>query len=366
MFVTVIVFVLILFLLVLFHEFGHFITAKKLGIKVEEFGIGFPPRVFGKKIGETVYSVNLLPIGGFVKLYGEDNAGGGSIKKATATVQAELERAFFARPLWQRMMVVTAGVVMNFILAVVIISYLFTSQGVSIPTDRVTVTDVLKNSPAGTAGLKKDDRIISVNGTTLTDTETFIKIAQGNKGKEVTLQVSRNGNTFPIKVIPRINYPKGEGPIGVGITNIEIKKYTWYQAPFYGTLEAIKTTWLILGSLGTMVGDLVLRGVKPEGVAGPIGVAQLTGQAVSMGFEAVLWFAAILSLNLAVLNILPIPALDGGRFFFMIIELVTRRKVNQKYESLAHAVGLVLLLTLMVVITFFDITRVMQGISILP
>lgn len=366
MFITIIVFVLILSVLVLVHEFGHFITAKKLGIKVEEFGIGFPPRVLGKKIGETVYSVNLLPIGGFVKLYGEDNAGGGSLKKATAIVQADLERAFFARPLWQRIMVVTAGVIMNFILAVVIISYLFASQGVSVPTENVIVTDVLKNSPAALAGLQANDRILSINGAKLTATDAFIKAAQSNKGKEVALQVERAGKSFSVTVIPRVEYPKGEGPIGVGITNIENKKYTWYQAPFYGTLEALKFTWLILQGLGTMVGDLVLRGVKPEGVAGPIGVAQLTGQAVSMGFEAVLWFGAILSLNLAVLNILPIPALDGGRFFFMIIELVTRRKVSQKYESLAHAVGLVMLLSLMAVITFLDISRVVQGKSILP
>ncbi len=366
MFVTILVFVLILSVLVLVHEFGHFITAKKLGIKVEEFGIGFPPRVFGKKIGETVYSVNLLPIGGFVKLYGEDNAGGGSIKKTTAAVQADLERAFFARPLWQRMLVVTAGVVMNFILAVVIISYLFASQGVSVPTENVVVTDVLKNSPAALAGLQKDDRILSINGIKLTETEVFIRVAQSNKGKEVVLQVDRAGKVSSVTVVPRINYPKGEGPIGVGISNIEIKKYTWYEAPFYGTVEALKFTWLILQGLGTMVGDLVFRGIKPEGVAGPIGVAQLTGQAVSVGFAAVLWFTALLSLNLAVLNILPIPALDGGRFFFMVIELVTRRKVSQRYESLAHAVGLVMLLSLMVVITLLDISRVVQGKSILP
>ena len=365
MILTVISFLLVLSVLVLIHELGHFLTAKKLGIKVEEFGIGFPPRVFGKKIGETLYSVNLLPIGGFVKLYGEDNAGGGKIGGG-GNVAGDISRAFFARPLWQRMLVVTSGVIMNFILAVVIISSLFATQGVALPTEKVTISEVAKNSPADKAGIKKDDQIVKINGANITTPETFISETQKHKGKQVEITVLRNGESRVVSLIPRENPPKGEGAMGVSISNIEIKKYTWWEAPFYGTLEAGKFSLLIAQGLGQMVMDFATTGTKPEGVAGPIGVAQLTGEAVKVGVAAVLWFAALLSLNLAVLNILPIPALDGGRFFFMVIEMITRKKVSPRYEAIAHGVGLIVLLGLMALITALDVTRLIQGKSILP
>src|SRR3989344_1690850 len=159
MFVTIISFLIILSVLVLVHELGHYLVAKFFKIEVEEFGFGFPPRVFGKKIGETMYSINLLPIGGFVKLFGEDDAGGGKIKKAEKELSGgDLKRAFYARPAWQRLVVVIAGVVMNFFLAVVIISYLFAARGVAVPSDHVRVTEILNGSPAQEAGLKLEDK----------------------------------------------------------------------------------------------------------------------------------------------------------------------------------------------------------------
>ncbi len=369
MFVTLISFAVILSILVLVHEFGHFLVAKKLGIKVEEFGVGFPPRAFGKKIGETVYSINWLPVGGFVKLYGEDSAGGGSVrsqKTESSSQKEDIGRAFYARPLWQRICVVTAGVSMNFVLAVFIISFLFSSQGVPLPTDTVIVNGVSLNSPASIAGIREEDRILKINGIKISDTATFIKTTKELVGEEVSLTVKRGDQNFTTKLTPRLNPPKGEGAMGVSITNIEVKKYTWYESPIYGTIEAGKFSWLILGGLGGMVRDLVSGGFKPEGVAGPIGVAQMTGEAVRAGWFAVLWFVALLSLNLAVLNIMPIPALDGGRFFFMLIELFTRRKVSPKYEGYAHAVGLFALLALMALITVLDLSRLVQGKSILP
>lgn len=365
MILTIIAFLLVLSILVLIHELGHYLTAKKLGIKVEEFGIGFPPRVFGKKIGETLYSINLLPIGGFVKLYGEDEAGGGKIGKS-GEVAKDINRAFFARPLWQRMLVVTAGVIMNFILAVVIISTLFATQGVALPTDKVVITEVSSSSPADLAGIKEEDQVIEINNAKITSTEIFISETQKNKGQKVEVVLLRDGKSVSVTLTPRENPPEGEGAMGVAITNIEIKKYPWWQAPWYGTIEAGKFSLLIAQGLASMVADFVTTGAKPEGVAGPIGVAQLTGEAVKVGPAAILWFTALLSLNLAVLNILPIPALDGGRFFFMIIELLTRRKVSPRYEAIAHGVGLVLLLGLMVLITVLDVSRLIQGKSILP
>ena len=369
MLLTIIAFVIILSVLVLVHELGHFLVAKKLGIKVEEFGVGFPPRAFGKKIGETLYSVNWLPIGGCVKLYGEDSAGGGKMGSKEVSglgSKVDLARAFYARPLWQRISVVTAGVVMNFILAVTLISFLFASQGVPLPSDKVIIDGIAPNSPAEASGIQKGDKVISLNDQQIKNTEEFIKSTKTFLGKEVELVLLRGDKEVMVTLTPRVNAPKDQGAMGVSITNIEVKKYSLLQAPFYGTLEAGKFSLLILQGLGQMVGDVVTGQVKPETVAGPVGVAQLTGEAVRAGWFAVLWFTALLSLNLAVLNIMPIPALDGGRFLFMIIELVTRRKVSPKYEAIAHGIGLVMLLGLMALITLVDITRLVQGKSILP
>ncbi len=365
-FTIIIPFLVVLTILVLIHEFGHFLTAKKFGIKVEEFGFGFPPRMFGKKIGETIYSINWLPIGGFVKLFGEDNAGGGSIKQTTTEPSTDLKRAFFARPAWQRATIVFAGVFMNFILAVAIISYLFAGPGVALPSKNVKIEEVASGSPAKMAGLLKGDEIITVNGQKITSVDKFISITHKSEGKNLSIEFKRNGLERLINVVPRKDFPKGQGPLGVAISSVQIIKYPWYQAPFYGTAEAAKFSWMILAGLGGMVGDLVTHGAAPKGVAGPIGVAQLTGQAVSIGVSATLWFVAILSLNLAVVNVLPIPALDGGRLFFILIELVTRKKVPQKYETMSHAVGLVVLLSLILIITLFDVLRLISGQSLLP
>ncbi|MBP6913319.1 MAG: site-2 protease family protein [Candidatus Levybacteria bacterium] len=368
MILTIFAFIIILSVLVLIHELGHFLTAKKFGIKVEEFGFGFPPRVFGIKKGETLYSINLLPVGGFVKLYGEDAAGGGSVKNTGKKdlPTKDIRRAFYARPVWQRFLVVVAGVVMNFVLAVVLISYVFSTTGIAVPSSTVKITEVLKNSPAALSGLMVGDVVGAVNGKSTTSTKEFIQTIKKNEGKKVTLLVVREGVSQDIQLTPRSNYPKGQGPVGVGITDIEIKKYPWYQAPFFGTIEAFKFSWMIVSGLGQMIYTLFFEGHKPEGVAGPIGVAQLTGQAVSSGVTVTLWFTALLSINLAVLNVLPIPALDGGRLFFIVTEAVTRRKINPKYESYAHAAGLVVLLGLMLIITLFDIIRIASGQSLLP
>ncbi len=367
--ITIVAFIVILSVLVLIHELGHFLVAKKLGIKVEEFGFGFPPRIIGNNIGETLYSINLLPVGGFVKLYGEDDAGGGSVKNANLESRIpnnQLRRAFYARPVWQRFTVIVAGVLMNFIFAVVLISYLFGTQGVALPTNTISVTEIFKNTPAASAGIKVGDVIQTLNGVEVTSTARFISEVKKDEGKSIALGLLRNGNKFQVIVAPRKKYPSGEGPVGVGISNIELKKYSWYTAPFFGTIEAFKFSWMIVAGLGQMLFDLVFKWHKPQGVAGPIGVAQLTGQAVSYGFNATLWFTALLSVNLAVLNILPIPALDGGRLFFIVLEAVTRKKVNPKYESYTHAAGLAVLLGLMALITMFDVLRIISGQSLIP
>ncbi len=372
MLLTIFVFLVMLSVLVLIHELGHYLVARKFGIKVEEFGFGFPPRVWGKKIGETLYSINLLPIGGFVKLYGEDEAGAGKISKGKK-VTKDLDRAFFAKPIYQRILVVIAGVTMNFILAVIIVTYLFTTDGIPTPGTTVTLTEISKGSPAETAGLKKGDIIQKIGNTEIKDTQTLVTEARKNLGEELSITVTRSASsgqereTKVIKVTPRKDFPEGEGPMGIAISqSVDIRKYPFPQSLIEGTKQAVKDSWQVVIGFKMVVTEIITRFTVPQGVAGPIGMAQLTGEFVRVGPAAVLALVYTLSLSLAVLNVLPIPALDGGRLLFILIEAVTRKKVNARFEAYAHLVGLVLLLSFLALVSYKDIIRIVAGQSILP
>lgn len=364
---TILIFLLILTVLVLIHELGHFLVARKFGIKVEEFGFGFPPRAFGIKRGETIYSINWLPIGGFVKLYGEDEAGGGKVtlKRATGTYIPDLKRAFYAKPVWQRALVVVAGVVMNFLLAVFILSYIFT-QGVTVPSGEVRVTEVMADSPAQTAGLIKDDIIVKVDGSDVKTADGLRKKIQPKLEEPVTLTIRRQNDVEDVRLVTKKETVDEQtvGIIGVRLNDTIVRKYSLIEAPFAGTLEALNISWLTVASLVTIPWARLTS--CPAGVAGPVGVAQITGEAVQFGPMAVLTIAGFLSLNLAILNILPIPALDGGRLFFILIEMITRRRVNPHFERYTHTIGMVLVLTLAAIISFCDIARVFSGRPILP
>ncbi|OGH05236.1 MAG: RIP metalloprotease RseP [Candidatus Levybacteria bacterium RBG_16_35_11] len=368
MLITVVVFIAILSVLVLVHEFGHFLVAKKLKIKVEEFGFGLPPKALSIKRGETVYSINYLPIGGFVKLYGEDEAGSGSVRvKKEKTIIKDQSRAFFARPVWQRAAVSIAGVVMNFLLAVLIISYLFSAVGVPVLGDKVVISNIVKNSPAAAAGLRNGDVIVSIDREKVENPNQLISKTKKHLGEKLNLEIKRDGQTRALQITPRKKYPSNEGPMGVTISqDIKTVKYPWYQAPFLGTREALYESWLIASGIATVLYQLVFFGISPQGVAGPVGIAELTGQFVQIGPYAVLSFVSLLSLNLAILNILPFPALDGGRLLFIVIEAVTGRKVNRKFESYAHAVGMAILLSLIALITVHDFVRLFTGQPLLP
>jgi regulator of sigma E protease len=408
MLVTIIVFLLILSILVLVHELGHFVMAKIFGIKVEEFGFGLPPRIFGKKFGETLYSINWLPIGGFVKLYGEDEAGAGKVsfskknssdmvenksfamrEEAIAISSSDLKveeekieisetitvgkkndsgRAFFSRPVWQRAVVVCAGVFMNFILAVAIISFLFSVVGVAIPGNKVTIDAIVKASPADKAGLKVGDIVQTINGVSITSTTQLVSITKQHLGEKLALQVKTQTSKLKnIKITPRKVYPSNEGPMGVAISQASsIKKYPWYEAPFVGTKEALNETGLIVNGLVMIVVQIFTKGSVPSDVAGPVGIAELTGTVVSIGPSAVLSFISLLSLNLAIINILPIPALDGGRLLFIVIEGIFRKKVDQRIEGYAHAIGMAILLGLIALITIHDLFRIFTGQPLIP
>lgn len=385
---TALIFLLILSLLVLIHEAGHFFVAKKFGIKVEEFGYGIPPRLWGKKIGETIYSINWLPIGGFVKLYGEDEAGSGSVKVSKSKTQGtkikDADRAFFTRPVRQRATVVVAGVVMNVLLGV-LIYYIF--MGISgfkaeLPLlgdhqffgvnqsvrEEVFITDVAENSPAEAIEIPPFAQITEVNDEPVTDVDEFISDVQENKGETITLTWvdPESHETVTREVTPRENAPENEGSLGVGLTAMQTALLT-YETPvqkiFSGIIHPANLMVYNFDLMGQLVSASIReRSAEPlgQGVAGPVGIYAVVGQIVDIPDVRertlqLLNMAGLLSLSLAFFNVLPIPALDGGRLFFILIEGVTGKKVNPKYEALAHTIGMAVLLMLIVLITFKDV-----------
>ncbi|OGD60802.1 hypothetical protein A3I57_03040 [Candidatus Beckwithbacteria bacterium RIFCSPLOWO2_02_FULL_47_23] len=328
---SILTFLIILSVLILVHELGHFWSAKRHGIKVEEFGFGYPPRLLGGKIGETVYSINLLPFGGFVRMLGEDQAAG--------------NRSFFVQKKSVRALVLLAGVTMNFLLGVVLFGAIYTKLGIPEPVDYLTVTGVAPGSPAESAGLKANDKI-----TGFADTQAFIDYVNAHRGQVISLQVGDR----PLEATPRLaeDTPEGQGALGVGITNVDFVFYPVWQRPVRGVIYGTKEAWAwgkeILSSLAK---------INTQAVAGPIGIYQISKSAGEQGFLAVLQFTGILSINLAILNLLPLPALDGGRLVFVIIEAVSRRRVKPRFEQAVHLVGMALLIGLMVLITVNDIRR---------
>lgn len=368
MILTAIIFFVLLSVLVLIHEFGHFFTAKWFGIKVEEFGFGLPPRIWGKKVGETIYSINALPIGGFVRLYGEDQEEDSGKSDTTDPVLAK--RAFYNRPLWQRAIVLTAGVSMNFLLALVILSFLFT-RGVPVPSNRVHIEDVVADSPAQIGGLQKYDIILSINEKPITSSKSLVDTINMYLGQRVNVTVLRGANfeqpvqvnqcagcsRVSLAVVPRKESPAGQGPMGISISNYEIRAYSWYQAPVLGLKEAVTMSYELIKGLGTTLWRLVTFHNVSQDVAGPIGIAKVTGEARKYGFMAVLELMGLLSLNLAIMNILPFPALDGGRLFFVVFEALTGKKIRAEWERRAHQVGMIILLGLILVITINDFLK---------
>lgn len=351
MLLTVIVFILILSVLVLVHEFGHFIAAKKFGIYVEEFGIGLPPRLFGIKKGETIYSINYLPFGGFVKLYGEEGAESDKKNKIAKN------RAFYTRPVWQRIVVIAAGVVMNFLLAIIVISYIFT-QGVMIPTDRVHIEKIVENSPAEAAGLAAGDIVTDIENIKITKTEDLISATKKYLNQSVSILVIREGQELEFKITPRKEYPADQGPMGVLISNFEEKKYSLREAPVRGLQESVVLSWQLFKGIGQTLWKLVTFQSVSKDVAGPIGIAQMTGDAIKFGRNAVLEMLGLLSLNLAIINILPFPALDGGRLFFVVIEGITGKRIKTNWERYIHQTGMVILLFLILLVTINDLVRI--------
>ncbi len=377
MLTTILLFVIILGLLVFVHEFGHFIVAKKMGVGVEEFGFGFPPRMIGVyKVGKklhwvfkktpsfdesiagamkrTIYSLNWIPLGGFVKIKGEE---GGSRTEADS---------FASKAIWKRIVIVAAGVTMNLILAAVILSVGFgigmpqaldrDMSGAKVKNQSMQIISVAKKSAADAAGLQAGDEILSVDGKKLNFKE-LQAYATSRVGEQINYSIKRGGAILDKKIIPAILPETGYGGVGVGLIETGIVSYPWYLAIWKGILETGYLLKEIVLAFYTLLRDLILGHGAAVDLSGPVGIAVLTGRVARLGFSYILQFAAVLSVNLAVVNILPLPALDGGRIVFFIVEKIRRRPINQKIESAVHNIGFALLMLLVAVITYRDFVK---------
>jgi regulator of sigma E protease len=389
MLVTIIVFLLILTVLVLIHEAGHYFMAKKFGIKVEEFGFGFPltPALWQKKRGETIYSFYPVLIGGFVKLYGEDDAGGGKVSSKEQKVDKEDEhRAFYSRSLGQRITVVVAGVVMNALLAVVIY-YVFLAVGnfqTQLPlignfhffgvdqkiTTQVVISEVEKKSPAAKAGITPFSTIESINGQSVVQLDTFAQIIKNSAGKPITIiwQDEKTSKDHTAIVTPRLHPPKNQGALGVAfypVRTVNLSYDTPTQKIFSGFVHPANLMAYNFAALGYLINISVQeKSIAPvsEGVSGPVGIGYVVGSIiqipnVTQRLMQLLNLVGLLSISLAIFNVLPIPGLDGGRLLFLVIEAVFKRKVDPKVEGYIHAVGMAFMLLLLLLVTIKDVNQ---------
>jgi len=357
MLITIAIFLIVLGILVFVHEYGHFVSAKKMGMKVEEFGFGFPPAIWSKKGKDgVVYSINWIPLGGFCKIKGED---GGN---------HEDPESFVSKKPWRRGVVLCAGVFMNFLLCAVLLSIGF-MLGLPQAVDQVAlqkgivkdykiqVVSVLDDKPAKAADVQIGDVILGVDDQDISNgINSLIKYTTSKIGQKVTYKFVR-GKEILTKEIEVADIGQGKGGIGVGLVETGIVSYPIHKAIWHGfKLTGILTKEFVF-AFGNIIKNLVIG--KPVGVqvSGPVGIAVLTGQVAKLGFIYLLQFTALLSLNLAIINFIPFPALDGGRLLFLAIEKIRRKPVSQKIENAVHTIGFALLMILIIIITFQDVMR---------
>lgn len=351
--VTIFIALLSLVLLITLHELGHFLLAKKYNVKVDEFGIGIPPRVWGKRVGETLYSINLLPLGGFVRLQGEDSSEKGP-------------RSFASKPVAQRLFIVAGGVIVFWIITIVMFTGLALTWGIpsavsddatGVGQPMVRIFGVASNSPAEDAQIRPGDIILKINGEPVTMAGEVISVIEVNKGNEVSMLLQRGRSIEEHIVIPRVDHPKTEGALGVRLGRVALVTSSWWQAPIEGVRLTGDLTWRILKTFGSAIRGIFPGKDMPEGmsVMGPIGIVSALQDSLFLGIPHFLFFVALLSLHLAVINILPIPALDGGRIAFLLVEMVRRKAVSEQVEKLTHTAFFVLLILLLIVITAQDI-----------
>jgi regulator of sigma E protease len=343
----IIAFVLVFSGIILSHELGHFITAKLAGVRVDEFGLGYPPRIWAFKHGATVFSINWLPFGGFVKLAGEEDP---SVTDSLAS-KSHLSR----------ILVLASGAIVNAILPFILFSVAFMVPH-DVAVGQVEVQEVAANSPAQAAGIEEGDIILSVEGRevkNITDLSRYIEL---NLGKNTDLLIEKsNGEQRVLTLVPRWRPPEGEGATGISIQLINGSIVKESQPLFRAIASGVSQTFETMGLFKNAILSLFV-GTSSVQVTGPVGIAQLTGEAAQAGISPLLEFAAFLSLNLAIMNLLPLPALDGGRIAFVALEWMRRgRRISPQAEGMVHMIGFMLLIGFSIVITFQDIARIIGG-----
>ena len=337
-------------LLVLVHEMGHFTVAKLAGVRVLEFGMGFPPKLLRFRKGETLYTLNAIPLGGFVKMAGEEDP--------------SESRSLAGKPIPVRALVISAGALMNIVLALVLFAVVF-----MVPKDMyigdVRVTQVGENSPASAAGVLPGDIFRKVNGQQIESLHDLSAQFRLRTGAAASVELERNGQPVKTSIVPRWKPPSGQGATGVviEIANGHVVSSSKSFFPAFGAAARQLVETMVL--MKNEVTSWFVGTSEPE-FAGPIGIAQMTGEVAGLGFLPLLDLAALLSLNLGILNILPLPALDGGRLFFILVEVLRRgKRIPAKKEALVHLGGFVLLITTVLIISYFDILRIVRGDSLL-
>mgnify|MGYP001592905961 CR=1 FL=1 len=360
---SVIIFIIILVVLILAHEFGHFIVAKWAGMRVDEFGIGFPPKLWSKKPkhSETTYSVNAIPFGGFVKIFGEDRM-----------EDAEPEpRSFSARPRHLQAAVIVAGVVANFIFAWLLLSVGFLSgfptpaqveNGIVPENANLLITAVSDGSPAEKAGILPGDHVLSLSSgadvlsKNIVTPEAMSSFIATHGEKEITITYTRDGKKGAASVTPVSGILTDRAAIGITMDLVEIKRLPIHQALFEGGKTTIAVTKATVRGFWTLISESIRgNGAGLSAITGPVGIVGLVGDTASFGFAYLIAFTAFISINLAVINIIPFPALDGGRLFFLAIETAKGSHIKPAVTAWANGIGFVLLILLMVIVTFRDI-----------
>lgn len=341
---TILASVFVFGLLVLFHEFGHFIMAKATGMRVDEFAIGFGPKLISRKFGETEYSIRIVPLGGFNDIAGmdpsENDAG---------------DRGYCEKPVWKRMIVIVAGPLMNFLLPIVIFFMIFMIVGVSSPSTRPELGEVIPDQPAAMAGLQKGDLVDAINGEPVREWDDIVRIVRSVDGSPMKISYHRDGEARQATVIPI--HDKQENRMMIGVMGALDTRQP-------GVIEAAGTAlWKTGYVIYRMIEGLVqiFTGDAAAELAGPLGVMQMTGTVAKLGFAALMNFAALLSLNLGIINLLPVPALDGGHFVTLLLEAVRGKPLGEKALHYTQVAGITVLVALMLFATKNDIVRIFFG-----
>lgn len=355
---TAIVAIFIFAVLVIVHEFGHFITAKLAGMYVEEFSIGMGPQLLSKRIGETRYSLRLLPLGGFVRIIGDDPS---EEERANIDIPVIPEyRRYQNISVWKRIIFVCAGSFMNFITAILIFAGMYMVMGQAVPVEHplAEISSLVENGPAMEAGLAPGDKVTSVNGQPITYWEELTAVIDASEADQVIqLEVQRQGETLQIAVTPKFDEASGHMLLGVYNNAVERKPV----GPFKGLQMGAIATWQISGAMLDVVGDLFTGKIniadEEEGLTGPIGIVHIIGETTRAGWIYVFNLMALLSINLGLLNILPIPSLDGSKLMFLILEGLRGKPVDPLKENMVHLTGYALIMLLIVYVTYQDIMR---------